>query len=153
MNAIRPIRAAAAALALASHASAQPAPAGASDKAAIEQVLQASAKDWSRGDLSAFMRSYENAPETAFVTPQGLIKGYDALKSHYVAKYASGRNRMGQLALTILDERPLSADYALVTGRFAVARPAADGGDASGIFTLLMHRTALGWRISYDHTS
>ena len=54
---------------------------------------------------------------------------------------------MGELSLTILDDRPLSAEYALVTGRFALTRTAAEGGDASGIFTLLMHRAAQGWRI------
>ena len=99
------------------------------------------------------MRSYEDGPRTAFVTPGGLITGYGALQSHYAAKYGSGTNRMGRLALTILEDRPLSADYALVTGRFALARPAAQGGDATGIFTLLMHRTKAGWRIAYDHTS
>ena len=150
MQAIRPILAAAAACLLAVQASAQPA---AEDRAAIALVLQDSAKDWSRGDLPGFMRSYENAPDTAYVTPQGLIRGYDALTSHYARKYASGTGRMGELSLTILDDRPLSAEYALVTGRFALTRTAAEGGDASGIFTLLMHRTAQGWRIAYDHTS
>ncbi len=153
MNATRPLLAAVAALALNTQAIAQSAPAATTDQAAIAQVLQTSAADWSQGNLSAFMRSYENAPETAFVTRQGLIKGYDALQSHYAANYASGTGKMGQLALTLLDDRPLSADYALVTGRFALSRPAADGGNASGIFTLLMHRTVQGWRIAYDHTS
>ncbi len=123
------------------------------DRAAIEAVLQASARDWSRGDLSAFMRSYENAPGTAYVTQGGLLKGYDALRAHYAQKYGAGTHTMGQLTLTVLDDRTLSHDFALVTGRFALSRTAAEGGDASGIFTLLMHRTAQGWRIEYDHTS
>ena len=134
-------------------AQAQPAPQDSTDRAAIAQVLRKSAEDWSHGDLSAFMQSYENAPETVFVTPQGLIKGYDDLKSHYAANYASGAKKMGQLALTLLDDRNLSSDYALVTGRFALVRPPNDGGNGSGIFTLLMHRTPGGWRIAYDHTS
>ena len=152
MKATSPLLAACAGLVCATHAGAQPAPGATADRAAIAQVLQTSAKDWSAGNLSAFMQSYENAPETAYVTPKGLIKGYDALKSHYAANYASGTNKMGQLALALLEDRPISADYALVTGRFALTRPASDGGNASGIFTLLMHRTALGWRIAYDHT-
>ncbi len=152
MRATWPILAAATAVLLATAARAQFA-AAPGDRAAIERVLQDSAKDWSQGDLAGFMRSYENAPETAFVTPQGLIRGYDALKSHYALKYGSGAGGLGQLALALLDDRPISADYALVTGRFTLGRPAAQGGDASGIFTLLMHRTPQGWRIAYDHTS
>ncbi len=153
MHATRPACVAALALSLAANAYAQSPSAETADRAAIEQVLQTSAKDWSRGNLPAFMQSYENAPETSFVTPGGLLKGYENLQSHYAAKYASGTNKMGQLSLTLLDDRPLPPDYALVTGRFALSRPVADGGNAAGIFTLLMHRTARGWLIAYDHTS
>ncbi len=147
----RPALAAALGLTMTVAAAAQT-PVQITDRAAIAQVLQTSAADWSRGNLAAFMSSYENAPETAFVTPQGLIKGYGTLASRYAANYASGK-RMGELSLSVLDGRPLSAEYVLVTGRFALARPASDGGNRSGIFTLLMHRTAAGWRIAYDHTS
>ena len=148
MTTARAASAAALAFVLATQALAQPA-----DQAAIAEVLQDSARDWSRGDLSGFMQSYEDAPQTAFVTSQGLITGFAALKSHYAAKYGSGAHGMGQLALAIIDDRPIAPDYALVTGRFRLSRPAADGGNATGIFTLLMHRTARGWRIAYDHTS
>ncbi len=127
--------------------------AGSPDDSAITQVLQKSAADWSRGDLAAFMQSYEDAAGTSFVTKTGLIAGYAALKSYYAAHYASGGKKMGRLALAILENRPLSPEFALVTGRFNLTRNAADGSDASGIFTLLMHRTPSGWRIAYDHTS
>ena len=56
--------------------------------------MQDSAKDWSRGDLPGFMRSYENAPDTAYVTPQGLIRGYDALTSHYKPTTVEYRPRL-----------------------------------------------------------
>jgi uncharacterized protein (TIGR02246 family) len=120
----------------------------ADDARAINQVLQQSAADWSRGDLAAFMRSYEDFPSTEFVTPGGLLQGYSAIKAHYAARYGTGQN-MGALQLTILDERGLSPAYALVTGRFTLAGPTT----AHGIFTLVFHKTPAGWRITYDHTS
>ncbi len=123
-----------------------------SNQPTIEQVLQDSAADWSRGDLPAFMRCYENAPETAFVTGHGLLKGYDALSQHYAKAYGTGK-AMGKLSLSVIEDRPLGTDYALVTGHFMLTRPRADGGNADGIFTLLFHRAASGWRIAYDHTS
>ena len=60
---------------------------------------------------------------------------------------------MGKLSLSVIEDRPLGTDYALVTGRFMLTRTQADGGNAGGIFTLLFHRSASGWRIAYDHTS
>ena len=41
----------------------------------IDQVLQTSAADWSRGDLRAFMQSYEDALGTVFITRSGPIQG------------------------------------------------------------------------------
>ena len=124
------------------------------DRAAIERVLQSSAADWSRGDLAAFTRSYENAPNTTYIGRRGLVAGYDAIQASYAAAYPAGASHsMGKLSLGILDYRPLDPAYVLVTGRFALAREKSDGGNATGIFTLLMHRGATGWRIAYDHTS
>ena len=123
------------------------------DRAAIEAVLQTSAADWSRGDLHAFMRSYERGPNTLYVGRSGLVTGYDAIESRYAAAYPVSAGHMGELSLSILDYRPLDPAYVLVTGRFTLTREKTRDGDATGVFTLLMHRSAAGWRITYDHTS
>ena len=47
----------------------------------------------------------------------------------------------------------MGADYAMVIGRFHLARKREAGGEASGIFTLLFHKTGQGWKIILDHTS
>jgi ketosteroid isomerase-like protein len=49
--------------------------------------------------------------------------------------------------------RPLDAGYAVVIGRFHLDSKAEAGGESSGIFTLLFHKTANGWKIVLDHTS
>ena len=127
-------------------------PADAADRAAIGRVLQTSAADWSRGDLPAFMRSYENGPQTTYIGRRGMVTGYGAIQSRYAASFQAGQG-MGKLSLDILESRTLDPVYVLVTGRFTLARPPADGGDAVGIFSLLMHRSRAGWRILYDHAS
>jgi len=120
----------------------------------IDQVLHTSAADWSRGDLRAFMQSYEDAPGTVFITRSGPIQGADRIRAYYAAHYGPASHAtMGQLTLSVLEERPLAPNYALVTGRFQLNRPATEGGNATGIFTLLFHNTKQGWRIAYDHTS
>ena len=118
----------------------------------IAAVLQSSAVAWSRGDLDAFMQSYEPSAAVTYVGKTGLVRGYTAIHDMYAGRFGTGK-RMGGLTLQVLESQDLGPDYALVTGRFALARPKQDGGDATGIFTLVFHRTALGWRILNDHTS
>ncbi len=118
----------------------------------IAAVLQSSADAWSRGDLDGFMQSYEPSAEVAYVGKAGLVRGYAAIHAMYAGRFGTGR-RMGRLTLQVLDDQPLGPDHALVTGRFALGRPKQDGGDATGVFTLVLHRTSLGWRIMSDHTS
>jgi len=125
----------------------------AEDQAAISKTLQASAAAWSRGDLAAFMQCYDDGPNTAYVKSTGVVQGFAAIRDMYASRYGAAGHGMGRLSLEITNYRQLGAAYALVTGRFALARPKADGGDASGVFSLVFHRSSSGWHIIYDHTS
>jgi ketosteroid isomerase-like protein len=60
---------------------------------------------------------------------------------------------MGKLEFTGLEVMLLGSGYASAIGRFRLARSAEGGGDASGLFTLLLRRTPQGWKIILDHTS
>jgi uncharacterized protein (TIGR02246 family) len=113
--------------------------------------LLKSAEDWNRGDLDGFMQSYEQSPETTFVGSE-VARGTDAVLSRYKRSYPDAA-RMGKITFSELQTRPLSADLAIVTGRFHLERGQERGGNMSGIFTLVMRRGANGWRIIHDHTS
>jgi uncharacterized protein (TIGR02246 family) len=123
----------------------------ASPEAEIRAVLDKQAADWNRGDVDAFMTSYENSPNTTYVG-KSLARGYQQLLESYKKRYAT-REAMGTLHFSDVEVRLLGADAALVTGRFHLQRTAAGGGDASGTFTLVFRKTAAGWRIIHDHTS
>lgn len=110
-----------------------------------------SADDWSRGDLDAFMESYEQSPETTFVGSE-VARGTDAVLSRYKRTYPDAA-RMGKTTFSELQARPLGADLAIVTGRYRLERKEEWGGNKSGIFTLVMRKGAKGWRIIHDHTS
>jgi ketosteroid isomerase-like protein len=47
----------------------------------------------------------------------------------------------------------LGPDHAVVVGKFHLTRNAAGGGDASGIYSLILEREPEGWRIIVDHTT
>jgi len=119
--------------------------------AEIIGVVEKSAEDWNRGDLEAFVQCYEQSPETTFVGTE-VSRGTDAVLSRYQRTYPDAA-RMGKTTFSELQARPLSADLAIVTGRFRLEREAQWGGNRTGLFTLVMRKGAAGWRIIHDHTS
>lgn len=122
----------------------------AEDKAAIAKVLADASAGWSRGDLDAFMASYEKAPQINYVSGGKVIQGYDAIRETYAPRFAKPAE-MPPLSTEIVDFDPLGTDYAAVVGRFHLKMP--DGSDASGLFSLVFHKTTAGWRIVSDHSS
>ena len=123
----------------------------ASPEQQIRQVLDDQVLAWNRGDIPAFMNGYDNSESTAFIGAT-ITKGHAQVLSSYLKRYPT-REKMGTLRFTDLEIRPLGPDYASVLGRFHLDRSTEAGGEASGIFTLLFHKTRQGWKIILDHTS
>ena len=114
-------------------------------------LILKSAEDWNRGDIEAFVKSYEQTPETTFVGT-AVVHGAEDILARYRRNYPD-RARMGKLTFSELQARTLSATLAIVTGRFTLERAADSGGKATGLFTLVLRRGPDGWRIIHDHTS
>ena len=117
----------------------------------IRQVLDDQTAAWNRGDIAGFMEGYDKSESTTFVNAT-ITKGHAQVLASYLKRYPT-REKMGTLKFSGLEIRPLGSDYASVIGHFHLDRTAEAGGEASGIFTLLFHRTAQGWKIILDHTS
>jgi uncharacterized protein (TIGR02246 family) len=120
-------------------------------QAAIRQVLDRQVADWNRGDVDAFMKGYEDSPQTTFVG-QTVQYGYATILERYKKVYANPA-AMGKLTFAHLAIRVLTSDYAAVTGNFHLQRSPAGGGNADGVFSLLLKKDALGWKIILDHSS
>jgi uncharacterized protein (TIGR02246 family) len=119
--------------------------------AVIRQVLDDQATAWNRGDVDAFMRAYKDSPDTTFIG-KTIAQGYQPILERYKKTYSSN-DAMGTLDYSDITVRELGANYAVVTGKFHLARTPAGGGDAQGIFSLVWEKTAEGWKIILDHTS
>jgi len=115
-------------------------------------MLQNSQANWNRGDLAAFAADYEDSPDTTFVGKEVTRGGTAAVLARYQSHYPN-RDAMGTLSYSELSIRVLSPDLLLTTGKFFLKRTAAGGGDASGRFTLVIRKTAKGWKIIHDHSS
>jgi uncharacterized protein (TIGR02246 family) len=123
----------------------------ADDAAAIRAELEREVAAWNRGDLDGYLAGYERAATTTMVG-KDVRRGWDAIAAHYRKSYGD-RARMGTLAFSELDIRPLGAGFALALGHWALARDAAAGGPVGGWFTVTLKKTRDGWRIVVDHTS
>jgi ketosteroid isomerase-like protein len=117
--------------------------------AAVRAVLEAQAAAWNRGDVAGYMEGYAKEDATTFVSGDTVTRGWQTVLDRYKARYDT-REKMGTLAFTELEVRPLSEFYMLASGRWQLTR-AADA--PHGRFTLILRRTAAGWRIVHDHTS
>ena len=120
-----------------------------SEVLAIAAAQQAA---WNRGDVEGYMRAgYMRSPDLVFFSGGDDTRGYDPVLARYVARYASGDAEMGRLEFGALEARALGGDHALLRGRWHLDFERKE--DVGGLFTLVLARTAEGWRIVHDHTS
>jgi uncharacterized protein (TIGR02246 family) len=121
------------------------------DKAAITKLLHDQEMDWNKGDVEDFMHGYKDSPDTTFIG-KTIAHGYQSILQRYKTAYTNPE-AMGKLSFSDLDVRMLGPDHAVVVGRFHLIRSAAGGGDANGIYSLILEREPEGWRIILDHSS
>jgi uncharacterized protein (TIGR02246 family) len=116
----------------------------------IRALLQAQQEAWNRGDIDGFMKGYARADSTVFVSDDQVTRGWQTVRNRYKLKYPS-RAKMGKLRFSELEIQRLGDDAAVVLGRWILKRATND--NPHGLFTLVLRRTAEGWRIVQDHTS
>ncbi|MCA1635301.1 MAG: nuclear transport factor 2 family protein [Acidobacteria bacterium] len=120
------------------------------EMAAVRAVLEAQQAAWNRGDIDAFMEGYAKEETITFLSGDSFTRGWQTVLERYRKNYDS-RAKMGTLAFSDLEFKPLSPFYTMVTGRFQLTRE--NGETPHGRFTLVFRRTTGGWRIVHDHTS
>jgi uncharacterized protein (TIGR02246 family) len=131
--------------------------AASTDEAQIRAVITAQTEAWNRADIPAFMKSYEDSPDTTFIGLT-LRKGYQPILQRYQQAYST-REQMGTLSFSDIDIRLLPSscgktELALVTGKFHLERTAhGDAKKDEGIFSLVWRKGPQGWKIILDHTS
>ena len=123
------------------------------NKAAIRetilQVLADQVKGWNNGNIQTFMAGYYSSDSLRFASGGEVTYGWQVVYDRYRKRYTD-KEIMGTLSFENVDITVLSADAALVFGRWQLQREA----DAPwGWFTLLFRKTSAGWKIVHDHTS
>jgi uncharacterized protein (TIGR02246 family) len=117
----------------------------------VIKVLLAQEAAWNRGDLAAFAENYKDSPDTLFITNQ-VNRGYTGLAESYRRDYPT-RASMGTLGFSELEVHLLDERFAVVIGRYNLERGKKEGGNATGLFSLVLEKTDKGWKIIVDHTT
>jgi ketosteroid isomerase-like protein len=95
------------------------------------------------------MGGYAKSGTTRFASGGDITRGWQTVFDRYVKRYGD-RAAMGRLTFTELEITVLAPDRAEVFGHWRLDR---EKDTPHGLFTLLMHKTADGWRVVHDHTS
>lgn len=117
---------------------------------AIHEVILAQQDAWNRGDLMGFMAGYWKSEKLTFYSGKDIKQGWQATYDRYKAKYQAPGQEMGKLKFSDLEVDLLTAEQALVRGRWKLDRKA---DTFEGLFTLVMRKFPEGWRVVHDHTS
>lgn len=115
------------------------------------KVLLAQERAWNQGDLDTFVKGYKNSPDIIFLS-NTVSKGFDGMLNTYRHNYPT-RASMGTLTFSDLEVKPLDPQFAVVLGHYKVERGKKEGGNAEGVFSLVMEKTGDGWKIIVDHTT
>jgi uncharacterized protein (TIGR02246 family) len=121
-------------------------------QAEIMAAMADSAAGWNAGDLERFMRVYSDAPDTSFVTKDGVITGKATIAARYRPRFTpEGAAKRGMLSFETLRFTAIDPRHALLVARYRLR--VAGAADQTGPTTLLFVRERGGWRIAADHSS
>ncbi len=121
------------------------------DELGMVKVLLAQERAWNDASMEGFLASYKNSPETVMVN-QNVLHGWTQIDAHYRASYPN-KETMGTLSFSELEPHLLDASHGFMTGVYRLERGKKFGGNAEGIFSLVMEKTSDGWKIILDHTT
>jgi ketosteroid isomerase-like protein len=118
--------------------------------ATIQSVLNQQALYWNSGDIEKYMFGYYQSDSLRFASGGTITYGWKSTLERYLNVYPD-KSQMGRLTFSQIDIDVISADAALVFGRWQLERQTKD--NPWGLFTLLFRKFPEGWRIVSDHTS
>ena len=118
-------------------------------ESSIRAALDDQVAAWNRGDVPAFVNFY--APDCTYIG-RNVAHGRDEVLANYRKRY-TGRAAMGTLQYSDVKITALGTHSAIAVGRFHLEREASAGGEASGIFSLVLVERDNRWMILLDHTS
>ena len=91
--------------------------------AAVRAVIEAQAAAWNRGDVAGYMEGYAKEETTTFVSGDSVTRGWQTVHDRYKSRYDT-REKMGTLAFSELEFKPLSEFYFMASAAGSSRAPA-----------------------------
>lgn len=107
------------------------------------------AKDWSNGNIEAFMNGYQKSESLRFIGSRGITYGWQQTLDNYKKGYPD-KEHTGTLTFDLLDFDRLAENVYLVIGKYHLERSV---GNADGIFSVILKKIDGEWKIIADHSS
>ena len=114
----------------------------------VKALLDASAQEWSAGDVVAFCAHYHD--DAVFVSPSGLTRGRQAVLDRYQKKYVD-KAAMGALSFELLDVLA-GADAASVAMKWKLSYPKKTAAEGYSVIGLVKNGLVKSgpWLIKHD---
>jgi hypothetical protein len=121
------------------------------DELDVIKILTRQEDAWNKGDLNSFLSGYKESPDLLFVGHQ-ISHGYDQMVADYKHNYPN-HDSMGTLSYSEIEPHMLDEKFAVLAGHYKLERSKKNGGNAEGLFSLVLEKTEQGWKIVVDTTS
>jgi len=115
----------------------------------ITTMMLQQAKDWSDGNIEAFMSGYIKSDSLVFIGSKGLTYGWQQTLDNYKKGYPT-KDHTGTLTFDLLEFKELNTNLFFVIGKYNLKRKV---GDASGHFSIILKHIKGEWKIIVDHSS
>ncbi|SNS31603.1 protein of unknown function [Granulicella rosea] len=113
------------------------------------KVVLAQERAWNAGNIEEYASAYKDSPDTLFVADT-ISHGYAGIVQDLHRNFPT-KEAMGQVSYTGLEPRSVDERVSVVVGRYHLDRSRKAGGNADGVFSLVMEKTEAGWKIVVDH--
>jgi ketosteroid isomerase-like protein len=117
----------------------------------VTKALLAQQTAWNHGDLDGYLSRYKDAADTEAILAFP-VRGLANIRAAFRTNYPN-RETMGNLEQSEVEVRELGENFALATGKYHLARPKKNGGDAEGSFTEIFEKTPTGWLVIFSETT
>src|SRR5260221_2140478 len=116
----------------------------------VRAVLETQVASWNKGDLAGFLASYQHSADLTFFSGGTVTKGFAAIEKRYQSRYGQSTETMGQLRFEDIEIVIAGPDAAFARGRYRLQMK---DSAPTGLFTLLLRKSAGPSEIVHDHTS
>lgn len=115
----------------------------------VVKVVLAQQRAWNAGNLEEYASAYKDSADTLFVADT-VSHGFAGIVQDLHRNFPT-KEAMGTVNYTGLEPRALDERFCVLVGRYRLERGKKAGGNVEGVFSLVMEKTEVGWKIVVDH--